>query len=306
MGFVDNLGKSMIEIRSKDRFIEKFPPKAVEEIEIMIKPRRTRYPAKGRYRIGMAVVNRERKHSLSLKTIEVKTGNQGAPPELSEASPKVISRGATRITLGWTAPREVPGGGPYHFLVYRLPPADLKTRFPQSKNLLVSKVSGSNQCTINGLAPGKTYRFKIVAEDRRGQRSEYKEVESFTEGAEDISPLLPGNNRKLIARPATVEEVSRYHDNPYPNDTYLKWDPVSEGKGTSTEQIVYKVYLSMNSPLETIDQCEFLGRNIATLRGKSDFVIREISKDTRYYLNIVAMNRAGKRCVYRPLDYRIP
>ena len=71
VGFVDNLGFELEDIRSADLRIATFAPGQECEIKLTVKPRTTRMRAAGTYDIGLAVVNRQGKHSLSLKPLTV-------------------------------------------------------------------------------------------------------------------------------------------------------------------------------------------------------------------------------------------
>lgn len=71
VGFVDNLGFELEDIRSADACLPTLAPGQKHEIELTVKPRTTRVRAAGVYHIGLAVVNLEGKHSLSLKPLTV-------------------------------------------------------------------------------------------------------------------------------------------------------------------------------------------------------------------------------------------
>ena len=67
IGFVENLGFEPDAIRSADVRMAAFAPGETREITLCVSPRTTRYPVAGSYDIGLAIVNREAKHSLALK-----------------------------------------------------------------------------------------------------------------------------------------------------------------------------------------------------------------------------------------------
>jgi len=69
VGFVDNLGFDEDRVRAADVRIDTFSPGQTHEITLAVKPCTTRYPAGGVYDIGLAIVNREARHSLALKSI---------------------------------------------------------------------------------------------------------------------------------------------------------------------------------------------------------------------------------------------
>ena len=71
VGFVENLGLEFEEIRLADVRIATFPPGQQHEIKLTVKPRATRARAAGIYDIGLAVVNRERKHSMAMAEIRI-------------------------------------------------------------------------------------------------------------------------------------------------------------------------------------------------------------------------------------------
>jgi hypothetical protein len=69
IGFVESLGFDRNAVRSADVSLAAFSPGETREIRLCVKPRATRYPAAGIYDIGLAIVNRESKHSLALKAL---------------------------------------------------------------------------------------------------------------------------------------------------------------------------------------------------------------------------------------------
>lgn len=71
VGFVDNLGFDMKQIRAADATIRRFRPGAVHEIALQVTPRKTQRAAQGVYKIGLAIVNDQGKHSLVLKPLEI-------------------------------------------------------------------------------------------------------------------------------------------------------------------------------------------------------------------------------------------
>jgi hypothetical protein len=71
VGFVDNLGFDLQGIRDADVRIATLSPGQKHEIRLVVEPRTTRYRAGGSYDIGLAVVNREGKHSLTLRPLTI-------------------------------------------------------------------------------------------------------------------------------------------------------------------------------------------------------------------------------------------
>ena len=71
VGFVDNLGFDIKDIRAADVRIGTFSPGQKHEIQLVVEPRTTRYRAAGTYDMGLAVVNREGKHSLALRPLTI-------------------------------------------------------------------------------------------------------------------------------------------------------------------------------------------------------------------------------------------
>ncbi|MBI5818559.1 MAG: cellulase family glycosylhydrolase [Verrucomicrobia bacterium] len=71
VGFVDNLGFDMKTIRDADARIGTFSPGQTYEIKLTVCPRTTRFKAAGVYDLGLAIVTREGKHSLALKSVTV-------------------------------------------------------------------------------------------------------------------------------------------------------------------------------------------------------------------------------------------
>jgi hypothetical protein len=74
VGFVDNLGFDLRDIRDADVRIAIWAPGERREIRLVVKPRTVRYRAAGTYDIGLAIVNREGKHSLALQPLTVVPG----------------------------------------------------------------------------------------------------------------------------------------------------------------------------------------------------------------------------------------
>ncbi|HPA17060.1 MAG TPA: hypothetical protein PLU30_04885 [Verrucomicrobiae bacterium] len=71
VGFVDNLGFDLRDIRDADVRIATWAPGEKREIRLVVKPRTTQYRAADTYDIGLAIVNREGKHSLALKPLTI-------------------------------------------------------------------------------------------------------------------------------------------------------------------------------------------------------------------------------------------
>jgi hypothetical protein len=72
VGFVENLGFDRDCIRAADVRLTTFAPGQTHTITLRVKPCATRYPAAGVYEIGLAIVNREAKHSLALKPLTLR------------------------------------------------------------------------------------------------------------------------------------------------------------------------------------------------------------------------------------------
>ncbi len=71
VGFVDNLGFTIDQIRQADILIPEFDAGQTYEISLVARPTTTEYKAGGGYQVGLVIVNDERKHSITMKTIKV-------------------------------------------------------------------------------------------------------------------------------------------------------------------------------------------------------------------------------------------
>lgn len=71
VGFVENLGFDIRDIRDADVRIATWAPGEERDIRLVVKPRTTQYRAAGTYDIGLAIVNREGRHSLALRPLTV-------------------------------------------------------------------------------------------------------------------------------------------------------------------------------------------------------------------------------------------
>ena len=78
IGFVDALGFDRKSLRASDRTIQAFRPGQTETVRMLVKPRGGGpFPARGIYRIGMAVINDEGAYSIAAGDLEVTSAIQG-------------------------------------------------------------------------------------------------------------------------------------------------------------------------------------------------------------------------------------
>ncbi len=311
VGFVDNLGFTLKQVRDKDKTIEVFAPGERVEIRMDVTPTTTLYKAAGTYQVGLAIVNQEGKHSLVLKPLTIVAGaGDNNPPVIADSKIKASNDSYTQIALEWAKASD--GEGTHaNNLIYKL----YLSRKANIGNIHEAEINGrlldtltdKDTYIIRNLKHSNTYYVNILVKDSEENKSCYKMVECKTKKSKYTTPPEPGDSGNIQVRKATKEEVFEVFDHPDPCAPKLSWKAAkSKGASQDKSSIVYEVYRSEKGNLRSLADIRKNGQQLTTLKDKTDFVVIGLSPRKSYYFNIIATDIFGNESSYKSVVYKTP
>jgi hypothetical protein len=308
VGFVENLGFDFEEVRGSDKTIAVFAPGQKEMICMNVTPTTTLYKAGGTYDVGLAVVNRERKHSLALRSLKVLEGKADKEsPIIADPGLKVDGVTHTTIRLKWTKAADG-DGTPASALIYKLyrsPTASIGTVGNAEKNgTLIATVTGKKEFLIKHLAHSTTYHVNVVVQDAAGNKSGYTMLQCATAKSFHTTPPDPGGQGAITVRKATRDEVFAVFDHPDPVAPRLSWQAATSRRDDNKKaNIVYGVYQSQKDALDTLENIARHGKLLARLKGQTHFVVIGLDPGKKYHFNVVAVDAVGNQAPYKSTAY---
>ncbi len=308
VGFVENLGFDLERVRGSDKTIAVFAPGQKEMIRMDVTPTTTQYKAGGTYDVGLAIFNRERKHSLALRSLKVvERVADKTPPVIAEPGLKTDGITHTTVRLKWTGATDS-GGTPANALTYKLykaRTANIYTvRGAEKNGALVATVTGKEEYLIKHLAHSTTYYVNVVVQDTAGNKSCYTMLKCATAQSSQTTPPEPGGQGAITVRKATRDEVFAVFDHPDSLAPRLSWNAATSWTGREKKAgIVYWVYQSQKGALDTLEDIAKHGRLCARLKGQTHFVVIGLGPGKRYRFNVVAVDEVGNRAPYDGTTY---
>ena len=150
-----------------------------------------------------------------------------------------------------------------------------------------SSLIGTTTENIQGLTPGTTYYFNVVAADELGHKTLYQMGSAST--TTDVTPPVVGAGGTLT--------VANYSE----SAVTLNWMTANDDQSVASK-IKYFVYKSLLPNIDTLQNVTANGgipvNGIFGTQNIGTFTVTGLTPSTRYYFAVVAEDEAGNRALY--------